>query len=104
MRKEPGAETDRAIGVVARVEWTVVEARAISDRVLAVRFIDGTEGQVDLSALIDGAKAGVFKSLRDEAVFRSVTVTDGAVSWPNGLDLAPDAMYDAIKETGFWAP
>jgi len=26
----------------------------------------------------------------------------GVVQWPNGGDLAPDAMYDAIRESGVW--
>jgi hypothetical protein len=26
----------------------------------------------------------------------------GAVVWPNGEDLAPDAMYDAIRASGEW--
>ncbi|MFW6012469.1 MAG: hypothetical protein ACOC92_02030 [bacterium] len=26
----------------------------------------------------------------------------GAVEWPGGPDLAPDAMYDAIREHGRW--
>jgi hypothetical protein len=26
----------------------------------------------------------------------------GAVQWANGADLAPDAMYDAIKAHGKW--
>jgi hypothetical protein len=25
-----------------------------------------------------------------------------AVQWPNGADLAPDAMHDAIRERGAW--
>ena len=24
------------------------------------------------------------------------------VAWPNGADLAPDAMYDAIRASGRW--
>jgi hypothetical protein len=24
------------------------------------------------------------------------------VTWPNGADLAPDAMYDAIRAQGVW--
>jgi hypothetical protein len=82
----------------------VADVHPISNRVLAVRFIDGTHGRVDLTRLVDGSAAGVFESLRDEKAFRAVAVTDGAVSWPNGLDLAPDAMYDAIKEAGHWSP
>lgn len=26
----------------------------------------------------------------------------GAVQWPNGADLVPDAMYDAIRQSGVW--
>ena len=26
----------------------------------------------------------------------------GAVQWPNGADLSPDSMYDAIRDTGTW--
>jgi hypothetical protein len=36
----------------------------------------------------------VFEPLRDEAVFRQVTIDDdGAVCWPNGADLVPDAIH-----------
>ena len=104
MRKEPDAEADRSSGLVAPVPWTVVEAHAISNRVLAVRFIDGTHGTVDLTRLVDGDGAGVFESLRDGSTFRTVVVCEGAVAWPNGPDLAPDAMYDAIRQTGTWSP
>jgi len=24
------------------------------------------------------------------------------VAWPNGADLAPDAMWDAIRAHGYW--
>jgi hypothetical protein len=46
---------------------------------------------------IDGA---IFEALRDPAVFAQARVVLGAVQWPNGADLAPDAMYDAIQKTG----
>ena len=70
---------------------------------LLVQFADGTEGEADLSRLIGGDRAGVFASLRDEAVFNEVRVELGVVVWPDrGVDLAPDAMYDAIKARGRW--
>jgi Protein of unknown function (DUF2442) len=46
----------------------------------------------------------VFEPLRDPAVLAQVRVMLGAVQWPNGADLAPDAMYDAIRQHGRWAP
>jgi hypothetical protein len=45
---------------------------------------------------------GVFAPLRDPEVFAQARVALGAVEWPGGPDLAPDAMYDAIREHGRW--
>lgn len=61
---------------------------------LRVRFNDTSEGKVDLSRLILGPDAGVFAVLRDEALFRQARGTLGAVTWPGGLDLAPDACIE----------
>ena len=63
---------------------------------------DASKGEVDLSRLILGPDAGVFAVLRDEALFRQAHVTLGAVTWPGDLDLAPDAMHQAIRERGEW--
>ena len=69
-----------------------------------VTFVDGTTGGVDLRTVLNGAqvKGTVFEPLRDQAVFAQVRVVMGAVQWTNGAELAPDAMYDAIKSHGRW--
>lgn len=61
---------------------------------LHVEFDDGVAGTIDLSDELDRE---VFQPLRDEATFRQVTVDQfGAVCWPNGPDLAPDAMHNQL--------
>ena len=75
---------------------------ALPDYRLHVRFLDGTEGEVDMAALLSRPDAGVFAPLRDPAFFARVSVELGDVTWPGELDLAPDAMYDAIRQTGKW--
>jgi hypothetical protein len=80
----------------------VSEVRVESGHRLHVRFFDGVCGIVDLSALIASPNAGVFAALRDESLFATATVVLGAVTWANGLDLAPDAMHDALSQTGMW--
>ena len=82
--------------------WRVVEATALPGHRLFVRFVDGLTGLVDLSALIASPNAGVFARLRDPALFKQVHVDLGAVVWPGNLDLAPDAMHEAIKQHGEW--
>jgi hypothetical protein len=74
--------------------WRVSEVRVVDDRIIWVRFVDGLEGEV---CFPPGFFQGVFAPLSDPEKFREVAVVDGAVTWPGGLDIAPDAMYDEVK-------
>lgn len=80
----------------------VTHVRALPGHCLHVRFIDGTQGEVDASRLIFSEHARVFAALRDPVRFAGVRVTDGVVTWPGDLDLAQDAMYDEIRARGRW--
>jgi hypothetical protein len=61
---------------------------------LNITFDDGLRGTVSMRDRLFGP---VFEPLRDEAAFRQVFVDEfGAVCWPNGADLAPDALYERI--------
>lgn len=104
MREQTTAKADPSAGVKAEVPWRVVEVHALSECTLTVRFADGTRGEVDLAALLAGKSPGVFASLRDPALFRQVRIEHGAVTWPGEIDLAPDAMYDDIRQTGRSVP
>ena len=70
----------------------VVNVTALPQYCLHIEFDDGVSGVVEIFSRLSGP---VFEPLRDEAVFRTATIDDetGAVCWPNGPDLAPDAMY-----------
>ncbi len=88
--------------VTSNVPWFVTEVRAHPGFRLSVRFIDGTVGDVLMEQRALRASAGVFTALADPKVFAKVFAEDGAVTWANGLDLSPDAMYDEIKRNGVW--
>ena len=102
MRDETAAEQDPTLGVASRAPWRVIAVRVLAGHRLHVRFVDGTEGEVDASRLVFSEKAGVFSALRDPNEFAQVKLVDGAVTWPGEIDLAPDAMYDEIKAKGQW--
>ena len=77
------------------VRITKLEARP--DYKLFVEFADGASGTVDLSDRLFGP---VFEPLRDPLVFRQVAVDEfGAVAWPNGADLAPDAIHRQLAHS-----
>jgi Protein of unknown function (DUF2442) len=88
----------------SRALWRVVSVRPEDDFRLHVVFVDGTAGDVRLRGFIESPSIDgtLFEPLRDPGYFRQVRVELGAVAWPNGADLAPDAMYDAIRANGQW--
>jgi hypothetical protein len=71
---------------------SVVQAEYISDYRIRVTFNDGTSGPVDFSEWLTGA---VFQPLKDLDYFRRFFLDGGTVSWPNGADIAPEALYKA---------
>ena len=72
---------------------TGVQAKA--DYQLEITFSDGVSGTISLADRLFGP---VFEPLKDPDLFRQVRVDDfGAVCWPHGADLAPDALYDRIR-------
>jgi Protein of unknown function (DUF2442) len=42
---------------------------------------------------------GVFEPLKDDQYVACAATQGGVVTWPNGLDLAPDTMYKEIKNS-----
>jgi hypothetical protein len=98
MRREPCLQPS----VQPAAPWRVESAEALPRARLRVAFVDGTAGEVEMEASLatDAVTGTVFEALRDADVFARVQVVLGAVQWPNGADLAPDAMYDAIRREG----
>jgi Protein of unknown function (DUF2442) len=101
VRIAPNAEEDQALGLTD-VPPKVVWATPNGGDTLAVRFADGLSGVADCSAMIRGPNAGVFGRLEAMDALASVHVEHGAVTWDGGLDLAPDAMHEAIARDGRW--
>ena len=106
MLTQSTSEKDSSIGITPAIRphmpWRVVEVKALPEYRLQVCFVDGLCGEVDMSALVRSTTAGVFASLADPAHFAKAYVKHGVVTWPDEIDLAPDAMHAAIKQTGTW--
>jgi len=56
-------------------------------------FNDLSEQTVDFRSWLRGP---VFQALKDPAYFREFFVDGGTVAWPNGADIAPETLYEAV--------
>jgi hypothetical protein len=72
----------------------ITSVRPLEDYRLSITFDDGTKGVIPLRDRLFGP---VFEPLREADMFQQVFVDEfGAVAWPNGADLAPDALYERL--------
>jgi hypothetical protein len=71
----------------------ILDVEVIRDHILKIEFNDGTVKVVNVKPLLTGP---VFEPLHDPDFFSNVTIDPIAqtVVWPNGADLAPEALYE----------
>ena len=71
------------------------EAKVVGPHRLRILFSTGETRTVDVLPVVEHVGGPVFEPLRDAAYFARVVVDPvcGTVVWPNGADLAPDALY-----------
>lgn len=84
-----------SIGPVEQlVDVTAVDV--IGEFRLRLTFEDGTVGDVDFEAR---EWRGVLEPLSDPAYFARVHVDReaGTIAWPNGVDLAPEPLYEEAR-------
>jgi hypothetical protein len=64
-------------------------------------FSDNVHGTVDLQSWLEGP---IFEPLKDRSYFQQFFIDGGTVVWPNGADIAPETLYEAVKLAGAAQP
>jgi hypothetical protein len=74
----------------------IVKVEVVGDHRLRITFEDATVGEVEFT---DREWRGVFEPLSDPAYFARVGVDpeSGTISWPNGVDMAPEPLYESAR-------
>jgi hypothetical protein len=72
---------------------SVVRAEYRGGYRIHLTFNDLSERTVDFRPWLQGP---VFEALKDPAYFREFFVDGGTVAWPNGADIAPETLYEAV--------
>ena len=75
----------------------LTEAACLREYKVFIRFDHGEEGVVDLEET--AKKGGVFAQFKDNKFFRQgeFCAQAGTICWPNGVDLAPEFLYNRLK-------
>jgi len=69
---------------------SIIKAQYIKDYIISMKFDNGIGKTVDISQYFKGP---VFEALKKKSEFKKFFLDAGALAWPNGVDLAPDALY-----------
>lgn len=77
----------------------VTKAEPLGGYRLRFRFSDGSVGERDFANVVAGGGT-MLEPLRDPAYFARVFIEFGAPTWPNGYDLAPNALYAEMAAAG----
>ena len=74
----------------------VIQAKYDGGFRIHLTFSDHVQGTVDLERWLDGP---VFEPLKDQGYFQRFFLDGGTLVWPNGADIAPEALYEAVKSS-----
>lgn len=74
----------------------VQDVKPNPDYTLTLTFANGEVRLFDVKPYLD---RGIFKELRDKAVFNSVRPFLGSIQWQGGQDFCPDTLYlESVSE------
>ena len=72
----------------------------LGDLRLRLTFSDGQSGVWDGAALLGSKDTPLTVPLRSPAEFARAFLENGALAWPNGLELAPWTLHQQMAEAG----
>jgi hypothetical protein len=75
----------------------VIKAELREDYKIYIEFNDGLSGIIDFKDKITTDHREIIRELVDKSKFNKIKVERHTLCWENGVDFAPEYLYDQIK-------
>jgi transcriptional regulator CtsR len=75
----------------------VIKAELREDYKIYIEFNDGLGGIIDFKDKITTDHREIIRELIDKSKFNKIKVERHTLCWENGVDFAPEYLYDQIK-------
>jgi hypothetical protein len=97
--KQPETGLQYAISLAWRVHMVWVVGAELRDAYkVFVEFNDGTIGVIDFEEKLRTDRRQIMRYLLDLDTFKTVKVDLDTLCWDNGVDFAPEYLYEKITE------
>ena len=75
----------------------VTKAELLGEYKIYIEFNDGFKGVVDFFNKISTDHREIIRELADKDKFKKIKVERHTLCWENGVDFAPEYLYEQIK-------
>jgi transposase-like protein len=76
------------------MKWIIEAEKAKGTYEILIKFNNGKSTIVDLKNTIENDHRPIIRNLLDIDTFNSFTVANDTVCWENGVDFAPEYLYE----------
>ena len=66
------------------------------DYIVNIEFNDGQSGQINFKSELEKDHRAIIKELLDLKKFKTVKIKFDTLSWDNGVDFAPEYLYEQM--------
>ena len=77
--------------------WIIDAKKAEGTYEISIKFNDGKHTVVDLKNTIENDHRPIIRDLLNVNTFNSFTVANDTICWKNGVDFAPEYLYEIGK-------